>query len=110
MIANKLNGVEDLQDHVGNLMFLDVSKNNIASLKSFLNLINLESLILNSNLISDADEVQHIKDLPKLHSLILSGKAVSLSDYLNAVRKWFKAPVALQMETTGPLIRIYHRQ
>lgn len=73
---------ENLHTKLGNIMFMDISQNQLTSLVSFSKLYSLEWLDISCNKIEDIEEVKHIGFLPCLENLRLTGNPVStIIDY-----------------------------
>lgn len=61
----------------GNLMHLNLSQNNLTSLKGFHKLFTLVKLDVSCNAIETIDEVDHVASLPCLEELILTGNPLA---------------------------------
>lgn len=89
---NLVSECENLHLKLGNVLVLDLSQNNISSLKGFSKLYSLESLNLSSNNIVDIAEIANIGNLPCLEQLVLTGNTVAtIVDYRAKVFEWFGA-------------------
>ncbi|CAB0032500.1 unnamed protein product [Trichogramma brassicae] len=73
---------ENLYTKLGQIVYIDLSRNNLTSLASFSKLYCLEGLDVSCNRIEDIQEVKHLGGLPCLESLRLTGNPVStIIDY-----------------------------
>lgn len=89
---NKFSLCENWHAKIGNIVKIDISQNNVASLQGFSRLYSLESLDLSCNQILDVEEVQHICKLPCLEYLWLTANPVASSiDYRVKVIEQFNA-------------------
>lgn len=88
--SNRIKDCHDLHMQLGNLVTLNVSQNQIKSLKGFQKLYSLVTLDISCNLIDTVDEVDHIGRLPCLENLSLTGNPVAGSvDYRSRVLSRF---------------------
>lgn len=90
-LSNNLISICDrLHVKIGNILSLNLSQNNLTSLECFKKLYSLENLDLSCNKICDIDEIVHIRDLPCLENLLLTGNNVATTvDYRIKVLEYF---------------------
>lgn len=88
--ANAFKSTQNLEIKLCKIVSLNLSQNQLTSLKEFSKLYSLETLDVSSNKISDVSEVKHISHLPCLENLVLTGNAVSvIVDYRIKVLELF---------------------
>ncbi|KAK6625870.1 hypothetical protein RUM43_006169 [Polyplax serrata] len=88
--GNCFKSTQNLEIKLCKIVYLDLSQNQLTSLKEFSKLYSLETLDVRSNKICDVDEVRHISHLPCLENLILTGNSVSvIVDYRIKVLELF---------------------
>lgn len=79
---NSFAACENWHAKIGNIVKIDLSQNQVSTLRGFSRLYSLESLDLSCNVITDVEEVQHICRLPCLEYLWLTANPVaSTIDY-----------------------------
>lgn len=75
---NKFSNLNDLHLQLGgNLMYLNLSQNNIQTLKGFQKLFTLVRLDISCNGIDDINEIDYIAKLPCLEEIILTGNPIA---------------------------------
>ena len=80
--ANHFKSTQSLEIKLCKIVFLDMSQNQLTTLREFAKLYSLETLNVSSNKISDVSEIKHISNLPCLENLILTGNSISfIVDY-----------------------------
>lgn len=78
LCENQIMQLSDLHLELGgNLMHLNLSQNNLTSLRGFRKLFTLVKLDVSCNSIDDIDEVNHIAELPCLEEIILTGNPIA---------------------------------
>lgn len=92
LCENKIAECADLHLELGgNLVHLNLSQNNISSLKAFRKLFSLVKLDLSCNAIENIDEVDYVAELPCLEELILTGNPIAGTvDYRSRVLARFR--------------------
>ncbi|XP_034952020.1 nischarin [Chelonus insularis] len=83
LASNLFNSLPDnLHTKLGNIVYIDMSQNNLTSLSSFSKLYSLEWLDVSCNRIENIEEVKYVGFLPCLENLRLTGNPVStIIDY-----------------------------
>ncbi len=74
--GNIISYLNDMNILLGNVTVLDMSNNQIESLKGFSKLYSLSILNLSCNRVSNVDEVDHLSELQCLEVLILTGNLI----------------------------------
>lgn len=78
MCENQISVLSDLHLELGgNLMHLNLSQNNLRSLRGFRKLFTLVKLDVSCNAIDDIDEVDNVAELPCIEELILTGNPIA---------------------------------
>lgn len=78
LCENQISQLSDLHLELGgNLMHLNLSQNNLTSLRGFRKLFTLVKLDVSCNSIDNIDEVDHVAELPCLEELILTGNPIA---------------------------------
>lgn len=75
---NCFKSTENLELKLCKIVYLDLSQNQLTSLKEFSKLYSLETLNVSGNKIKAVDQVKHISKLPCLENLLLTGNPVSI--------------------------------
>lgn len=76
--ANRIRNVDNLHQCLSStIVHLDLSQNQICSLRGFSCLTGLQGLDLGSNIVADVTEVCHVQSLEKLTYLVLTGNPVA---------------------------------
>lgn len=90
--ANQIADTGDLSLCLYKIVYLDLSQNQISTLKGFSNLKSLEGLDLSSNSVNELSEINYIVVLPNIDYLNLSGNPVTtIIDYRVKVLEQFGA-------------------
>lgn len=78
LCENQISHLSDLHLELGgNLMHLNLSQNNLTSLRGFRKLFTLVKLDVSCNSIENIDEVNFVAELPCLEELILTGNPIA---------------------------------